>query len=189
MAKERHTQRPDDEKLRELIIYIATLSANDPKFGAVKLNKLLFYSDFLAYQKFGKAITEEPYQALRQGPAPKRLKAVVQQMMGRDIREERRSVGPFEQIRIVPLRTADLSKFGGPEVDLVHGVVQRFWNLNAKEISNESHLFLGWQVGVTGETIPYSTVLIGDRKPTAAEERQGRALQKFAREVLANGRR
>jgi hypothetical protein len=183
-------QIPDDEKLRELIIYLASLSQNDPNFGAVKLNKLLFYADFLAYQKFGSAITGQEYQALLQGPAPRRLRPVMERMKrAGDLRQERRRSGRFEQIRPVPIRTADLSKFSGPEVDLISGVVQRFWNLNATQISNESHFFLGWQLGIQGETIPYSVILIGNRKPTGAEIRKGRALQKFAREALDGGHR
>ncbi len=183
-------QRPDDEKLRELILYVSTLSKDDRNFGATKLNKLLFYTDFLAYQKFGSAITGQEYQALPQGPAPKRLKPIMERMKrAGDLKQERRKSGRFEQIRPVPIRTADLSKFSGSEVDLISGVVQRFWNLNASEISNESHFFLGWQLGVQGETIPYSVILIGNRKPTETEKRKGRALQKFARETLAGGHR
>jgi hypothetical protein len=47
----RQNQHPDDEKLRELILYVSTLSKDDDNFGATKLNKLLFYADFLAYQR------------------------------------------------------------------------------------------------------------------------------------------
>src|SRR5258707_11686179 len=110
-------QRPDDEKLRELILYVSTLSKDDRNFGATKLNKLLFYTDFLAYQKFGSAITGQEYQALPQGPAPKRLKPVMERMKrAGDLKEEKRKSGRFEQKRPVPIRTADLSKFTGPEV-------------------------------------------------------------------------
>jgi Protein of unknown function (DUF4065) len=189
-AASQKRQRPDDEKLRELILYLAALSGNDRHFGAIKLNKLLFYADFLAYQKFGSAITGQEYQALLQGPAPKRLKPIVEQMKkAGDLRQERKQAGRFEQIRPVPVRTADLSRFSGPEVDLINGVVQRFWNKNAKQISDESHLFLGWQLGVQGETIPYSVVLIGTRKPTPAEQKKGCALQKLAAEALAGSHR
>ena len=182
--------RPDDEKLRELIIYVSALSQQDPNFGATKLNKLLFYADFLAYQRFGVPITGQEYQALPQGPAPKRLKPVMARMKrAGDLKEELRQSGRFRQIRPVPIRTADLTKFSGQEIDLVRDIVQRFWNLNATQISNESHLFLGWQLGVQGETIPYSVVLIGNRKPTETERRRGRALQKFAKEALAGGHR
>jgi hypothetical protein len=102
-----------------------------------------------------------------------------------DLRIERRKVGRFYQLRPVAIRTADLTKFNGQEIDLVREVLERVWNLNANQISEESHLFLGWQLGVQGETIPYSTVLIGNRKPTSRERRKGRALQKLAREALA----
>jgi hypothetical protein len=144
----------------------------------------------LAYQRFGAAITWQHYQALAQGPAPKRLKPVVERMkQAGDLKEERRRLGRFDQICPVPMRNADLSQFSGPEIDLVRDVIQRFWNLSATQISNESHLFLGWQLGIQGETIPYGTVLIGTRKPTDAERRKGRALQKLAKEALPGGHR
>ena len=54
--------KPDDNKLRELVLYIAVLSEGDPAFGKVKLNKLLFFADFTAYLSFGKPITGHEYQ-------------------------------------------------------------------------------------------------------------------------------
>ena len=35
------------DKFRELILYIAQESEGDPNFGATKLNKILFFCDFL----------------------------------------------------------------------------------------------------------------------------------------------
>jgi hypothetical protein len=187
---ESRRQRPSDEKLRELIIYVSTLSERDPKFGAIKLNKLLFYADFLAYQRFGTAITGQEYQALEHGPAPKRLKPIMDRMeRSGDVKIEARKVGRVRQLRAVPIRTANLSVFSEQELDLVQEVVRRFRDANARQISDESHLFLGWQLGIQGETIPYSTVLIGTRKPTDQERRKGRALQKFAKEALAGSHR
>jgi hypothetical protein len=54
-------------------LLIATRSEGDEPFGAVKLNKLLFYADFFAYVKFGECITGQEYQKLAQGPAPRRM--------------------------------------------------------------------------------------------------------------------
>jgi len=185
------TQRtPDDEKLQELILYLAYLSERDRNFGAVKLNKLLFYADFLAYQKFGTSITSQQYQAFPKGPAPKRLKPVIERMKRSGclvIQKERKF--RFSQLRPIALRAPALHKFSGEQTDLVRDVVTRFWELNATQISDESHLFLGWQLGIQGETIPYSVVLIGTRKPTQAERRKGRALQKLAKEALAGAHR
>ncbi len=173
-----------------MILYLSDLSGQDPHFGAVKLNKLLFYTDFLAYQKFGESITGQEYQALPQGPAPKRLKPIMERMKrAGDLRIQKTRRFRFQQLRPTPGRGANLSRFSRDQLELIRGVVERFWNMNAKQISDESHLFLGWQLGVHGETIPYSVVLIGNRKPTKSEYRKGRALQKLAAEALAGGHR
>ena len=66
--------QPEDARLRELILLICKGSEGDPRFGAVKLNKLLFYCDFSAYAKLGKSITGQEYLALPEGPALKKLK-------------------------------------------------------------------------------------------------------------------
>ena len=59
----------DERKPGELIVLIASLSRDDPAFGDVKLNKLLFFSDFLAYTNLGQPITGAEYQKLDFGPA------------------------------------------------------------------------------------------------------------------------
>jgi hypothetical protein len=46
-ASKPDTTRPDDEKLRQMILLISEWSQADPKFGAIKLNKLLFHADSL----------------------------------------------------------------------------------------------------------------------------------------------
>ena len=53
-----------EEKLRELIIYISDKCIDDETFGAVKLNKILYLSDFDHYAKYGIPITGLPYQSL-----------------------------------------------------------------------------------------------------------------------------
>jgi hypothetical protein len=183
-------QQPSDEKLRELILYLASLSVRDEKFGAVKLNKLLFYADFLAYQRFGTPITGQEYQALPQGPCPRRLKPVVEYMKkAGDLKERVERKFHFNQKRPIAIRTANLSKFSAQELNLVEEVVGRFWNMNATQISDESHLFLGWKLAKEKETIPYSVVLIGSRRPTDAEKRKGQVLQKLAKEAVAGHHR
>ena len=170
MASKRQ-QRPDDEKLRELILYVSTLSEYDPNFGATKLNKLLFYTDFLAYQKFGSAITGQEYQALPQGPAPKRLKPIIERMKrAGDLRQVRRKSGSVRANTTCSDSDRRSLEVHRPRSGPDYWRVQRFWNWNATQISTESHFFLGWQLGIRGETIPYSSILIGNRKPTEAEK-------------------
>ena len=69
-------REPDDRRFAELMLYISQKSKDDPKFGATKLNKLLFYSDFLAYANLGDSITGFEYQKLEHSPGPRRIMAI-----------------------------------------------------------------------------------------------------------------
>src|SRR6266852_5368152 len=64
-----------DKQLGELMLYVAAKCEGLRSFGAVKLNKILFYADFLAYDRLGRSITGAVYQKLRYGTAVKRLLA------------------------------------------------------------------------------------------------------------------
>jgi hypothetical protein len=181
----RKKKRPDDEKLRELILLISEWSQSDPKFGAIKLNKLLFHSDFSAFLTFGEPITGQDYFALPQGPAPRRLKPVTEKMKKEEeLAYKNVPYHGYTQQRPLALRTADVSAFTPQEIKLVHQTVQKFWTMSATEISDHSHLFLGWKVAREGEVIPYSTALIGRRGPTEQERRNGLELQEIAEEHL-----
>ncbi|HET6960154.1 MAG TPA: Panacea domain-containing protein, partial [Vicinamibacterales bacterium] len=65
----------DRRRLKELILYISQESASDPDYGWTALNKILFFSDFLAYAKFGKPITGTEYMREKHGPVPRPLRA------------------------------------------------------------------------------------------------------------------
>src|ERR1039458_8064113 len=71
----------DPEKFTELVLYVADQSADDPGFGATKLNKILFFSDFLSYAQRGKSITGAVYQKLPYGPAPRPLVPIQEQLV------------------------------------------------------------------------------------------------------------
>lgn len=53
--------QPDDDKFKELILFICERSEGDSPFGAIKLNKLLFFTDFVSYSRFGHAVTWHEY--------------------------------------------------------------------------------------------------------------------------------
>jgi hypothetical protein len=178
--------RPDDGKLRELILHISRCCEGDETYGATKLNKLLFFSDFLAYQRYGKAITGQEYQALPQGPCPRKLKPVRAALeRSGALAIQKRQAGPYVQERPVSLREADLSRFTAREIALVDELIQRFWAKTATEISGESHTFIGWQLAERGETIPYSVALVTKPELTAEQERRGLALEPLALECLS----
>lgn len=159
------------DKFRELILYVARETEDDPKCGATKLNKILFYADFLAYRELGSSLSGQTYQRLEHGPAPRGIVPAVEaiQESGECAWAERSYYG-LTLKKLIPLREPDLSPFTGPEVDLVQRVIAQLANLNATEVSELSHQFAGWQAADDGEEIPYETVFVAEPRPLSRDE-------------------
>jgi hypothetical protein len=181
--------KADDKKLRELVLLVATLSEGDQPFGKIKLNKVLFLADFIAYLRFGHSITGHEYQHLQRGPAPRALLRVVPGLCkpaqpDSDIAVRVDDYYGRELERPFALREADTSTFSADEVRLVSDLVREYWGKNAQQMSDMSHHFVGWALTAMGETIPYHTALIGFRELSADERRIGLGLEKAARACL-----
>jgi hypothetical protein len=159
----------DKDKFKELVLYISERSEDDPWFGATKLNKILFYSDFLHYAYYGEPITGAEYQKLPQGPAPRKLLPVRDEMIKDHelaIRYERAL--KFTQKRPQALREADVSHFNGEELKLVDDIMRYLGDRTAGEVSELSHLEMCWQLAQDKETIPYEAIFLSSRKPSEA---------------------
>lgn len=166
----------DEQKFRELVILIADRCADDPSFGATKLNKLLFFCDFFAYANLGQPITGATYQRLDWGPAPKRL-LPVQSDLQRDgaVQVIRRTKVIYTQKVTVAKRPPDLSAFTADELELVHEVLEIFEKFDAATISEISHrVSAGWNLVDHGEEIPYETALISMEPPPPEAMQMGR---------------
>lgn len=179
----------DQRKLRELILYISRHSETDERFGKTKLYKLLFYSDFLAYLRLGKPITGTEYKALDQGPVPSNIDGILVKMQEDQqlfIRTD--NYHGRKQFRPLALRNPDLAVFTARERKLIDELIAKNRTKNAKDVSAQSHKFLGWQLARfsrDGKTISYNMALIGNRRPTEKEVEYGRSLEPLALECLA----
>lgn len=170
--------RPNDAKLKELILYVAKQSESDQDFGKTKLNKILFYSDFIAYGRTGGSITGHEYQKLANGPAPRRFLPILEEMQkSGDCSEQERKYFGYTQKRVVALREPDLSNFSGEEVAIVEDVLRMLRGVSASDISKVSHEFVGWQAFDIGDVIPYSTVFVSSRELTEEEKDYARQLE------------
>ena len=58
------------EKTTELIIYIAEQLKDSPNYGAILLNKSLYYTDLMQYLTNGNTITDFQYIHQEKGPTP-----------------------------------------------------------------------------------------------------------------------
>jgi hypothetical protein len=147
---------------------------------------LLFHADFSAFLTYGEPITGQEYFKLPQGPAPRHLKPLTEVMIkkGEFAWQEVPYYGRTQK-KPIALRAPDTSKLSGTDVSLVRQTIEKFWKMSASEISDQSHIFLGWKVAHLKETIPYSTALVSRRSPTEHERKRGLALQGLAEKHLS----
>jgi hypothetical protein len=170
----------DERKLRELILYIANRCEPDVHFGAMKLNKILFYSDFYYYAYYGKPITGVEYMKQPLGPVPRRLVPVRDAMVseGAIVIIKRRVSGVTRpQDRIVAVEEPDLSVFTAEEIDYVNRVIEFCEGKSGTDISNDTHQHPAWRVPRRlGDTIPYEYVFLSDEPVTDYEREHGKEL-------------
>jgi Protein of unknown function (DUF4065) len=150
------------QRFRELIVYISEKSRNDPYFGAVKLNKILYYSDFRAFERFGVPLTGVRYFRLPKGPAPRALIPIQNELVAEGaIHIDKVQFGDFEQHRTIPLRRAIIELFTEDEIILVDEVISDLWQQNATEVSDASH-DIRWRTLRHKDPIPYEFAFLSD---------------------------
>ena len=152
-----------EQVLGELILYVSEKCAGDRMFGAIKLNKILWWSDFLAYAQSGRPITGVQYRRLGHGPAPRRLIPVREALVANQdaVVQRQHMLGGLVQDRVVPLREPNLDFFTASQIDLVNEVIRVMWGKSANEVSHLSH-GKAWGIANDGDGIPYEAVFLSD---------------------------
>lgn len=166
-------------KFEQLIVYIAKKSESDPGFGAVKLNKLLFFADFSFYRRFGRSITGQNYVRRQNGPCPTSMVSTTKKLISSGkIAIQKSDYFGLTQKRTLALTEADLTDFNGEEIAMVDKIIDFFRDADATKVSEISHHFFGWTLAKDGEKIPYGTALISIEPPT---DKEAQYAQRFAK--------
>lgn len=154
----------EEEKLRELILYVSKRCATDPDFGATKLNKILWLADSLSFARRGQPITGVAYMNQKNGPVPRPLKRIrIEMEDARQIAIERRPKGPYVLERPVPLREANLEVFSATDIAFVDELIEILRGHDGTQLSHFSHSCnLGWKLTKLGENIPYEAFMLSD---------------------------
>ncbi len=108
-----------------------------------KMNKLLFYADFLCYRRKGYGLTGLKYSALPYGPVPENWGRVYDSIPG--IRMDEYVFPDMTSgIELNSGIESDLNVFDEMEVGVLKDVAEQFRNTKAGEISQISHKEKGW---------------------------------------------
>ncbi len=162
------------EKFRELLVYVSKKCEDDPTFGAVKLNKILYYADFAAYRLYDKPVTGAKYRKLSEGPAPRELILERDALVAAgdaEVREAAYFTGTQKRLTIKPGRQANREIFEPRELALVDEIIDFFLGKTAREVSDFSHREPGWALSKNLAVIPYETAwLSANPLPQEIEE-------------------
>jgi hypothetical protein len=149
----------DREKFTALVHYVCHKADDPTVLGAVKLNKVLWYSDVVHYTVTGESITGETYVKRQRGPVPRHVMQAIDALVsvGKVARGKVDHYG-FMKNEYISLREPDLSLFSPDEIARVDESFEHVClNHTARSISEETHGVI-WQLAEIGEEMPYSTV-------------------------------
>lgn len=148
-------RKPSIERIAMIIAYF-TEHIND--LWKTKLNKLLFYSDFLNYKRSGYSISGIAYRAIPLGPVPAEYDKLYVKLKD----DEYTSVdfiefndGNFGEA-ISSIRKFEEDHFSKTELKTLEDITKRFANFNTKQIVSISHKEKAWLENEPGrELISY----------------------------------
>lgn len=143
---------PSVSKLREMIVYFAAR----PNMWRTKLNKMLFYSDFLHSRRFATPISGCRYVHMQFGPVPSDFYALQGSLVeDTSISEHVIQCGECDGTVFVASRSADVSLFSPDELATMSEVARYFDGWTASQVSAFSHQEPAWLETKDRETIPY----------------------------------
>lgn len=135
--------KPSIEKLTEMVVFFA----QNMKPYITKLNKLLFYSDFLHYKYEAVSMSGTRYRAIDRGPVPNNFDSIFDFMIREgniNIIEEEKHWGFSKQFVPFKDRIFNSSLFSELELDILEKVNNTFKNINTPDIVEKSHSEDAW---------------------------------------------
>jgi hypothetical protein len=140
--------------LKEMIVYFAAKPGGVLK---TKLNKLLFYADFLHFKHRQLSLSGATYVHLPFGPVPDRYESFVESLRAEGVLSSiNKSVGSFTGESFEASREADLSLLEPGAYQFLEAVHRRFARLSSTQISAMSHHEPGYIETKPQEIISYS---------------------------------
>jgi len=150
----------DMRRLEEAVLFICSTCRQEDRLGAVKLNKILYYSDMISFAQTGKPVTGATYVKRQRGPVPKEVVEAINNLKATK-RLETREVSIFDKTRreFEALDEAELKIFEHRELQLINDMIAAVCSYDAQQISDISHTVV-WEVADMGEELPYESFLV-----------------------------
>ena len=159
-----------DRRELEALIHYISYKADRDKLSAVKLHKILWYSESTYYLRYKKPIVGETYVKGPHGPMSPHANQAIKNLKKQD-KMAVTDVGYHFNTRkkeYVPLIDPDLSDFSAEEISHVDLWIDAICRNTASGVSEFSHNEI-WAVANEGEDIPYSAAIFAVSTPPSEE--------------------
>jgi uncharacterized phage-associated protein len=148
----------DREKFLDVVHFICS-QCEPADLGKVKLHKILYFADMLAFLDTFKPLTGVEYQKQAFGPVAKHLTWAIDELakQGR-LQVSKRDYFGFTKLDLVSIQSVPQRRLSNRDIELLKSVVDFVCAKTATEISELSHN-AAWHRARVGETIPYESAL------------------------------
>lgn len=146
-------RNPNFAKFTEMVVFFA----EKMKPFKTKMNKLLFYADFLMFKQSCFSISGVRYKAINMGPVPNNFNSVFEYMVNRndiDINYTQFPQGYVgEQFSARKDRPFNEKLFTDKELTVLHFVAEKFKKVSTNDIVEVSHLEEAWRQNIQDKAV------------------------------------
>ncbi len=138
-------RRPNWRRVSNLVLHILSQS-NHQYNSPLKINKVLFFIDFLAFKELGRSVTGLTYRAIQWGPVPTFYNNIYLRLDNEELAAQSAvELGDNFVILYTPLKNSDMSLFDEAEKSLIDETVAKFKNMSTRTIVDLSHQEKAWK--------------------------------------------
>ena len=137
--------RNNEQKFKEVLLYILNKIGARPHIGQTVLYKLLYFIDFDYYELYEEQLIGATYIKNTHGPTPRHFKKIVDEMISNgELIEVKDSYFSYPMTKYLPLRDFDPDTLLDRELEVIESVISRLGMKNASQISEYSHGDIPW---------------------------------------------
>ncbi len=138
-------RRPNWHRVSNLVLHILA-NSNHQYNSPLKINKVLFFIDFLAFKELGRSVTGLTYRAIQWGPVPTFYNNIYMRLDNEEfVAQSAVELGDNFVILYTPLKDSNMSLFDEAEKSLIDTTVAKFKNMTTRTIVNLSHQEKAWK--------------------------------------------
>jgi hypothetical protein len=148
------------EKFKAMLHFIIDECGDAARLGAVRLNKICWYSDVFSYKQTGQPITQERYIKRQMGPVPADVLSAIRELQAEGaIAVSERDFVTYRRRDFMAIKPVDASLLSDFEQQAIRAVMNAICNgHSASSISELTHDQI-WDAAALGEEIPLFATL------------------------------